>query len=427
MSSIKIEGGVPLKGKVTPMPNKNSVLKIIPACLLADERVTLHNVPRSSSVRAMLRIFRRLGGKVSYLGNSSIRLNAVSLNKYIISEDLAKHERASFMFLGPLLSRFGKAEIGDSGGCKLGNRPLDAMFQGIRGLGVEIDKDNGYKLQTKGLKGSEPIWLVEASVTGTENLIIAAVKAKGRTIIYNSACEPHTQDLCNFLNSIGAKISGVGSNKLVIDGVQKLSGGEWSIIPDHLDIGGYIVAAAITGGEILIEDAIPEHMKQILNYFAKLNVRVEIQGENLLVPGNQTLNCNKNEKGNIDKIMDQPWPGYPVDLIPQAVVLASMAKGSIRIYGNMYETQLLFISELLKMHAELMLADSHQIISFGPSNLTGSVVDATSILQCAHAIVLAGLAANGTTIVRNADIVSRRYPDIVKRLKTLGARIEIGR
>ncbi|MDD3648026.1 MAG: UDP-N-acetylglucosamine 1-carboxyvinyltransferase [Candidatus Dojkabacteria bacterium] len=427
MSSIKIEGGIPLRGEVNPMPNKNSILKIIPACVLAENPVTLNNVPKSSSVRVMLRIFRSLGGKVSYLGNSSVRLNGATVDRYVVSEDLAKQERAGFLFLGPLLARFGKAEIGDSGGCKLGNRPLDAMFQGLGDLGVQIDQDNGYKMEAKKLVGNEKIWLVEASVTGTETIILAAIRAQGRTVIYNAACEPHTQDLCNFLVSLGAKIKGIGSNKLEIEGVDSLSGGEWTIIPDHIDIAGYIAAAAITGGEILIKDAIPDHMTQILNYFKKLNVVVDIKGQDLFVPGNQKLRCQKNVKGNIDKIMDQPWPGYPVDLIPQAVVLAMMSEGTIKIFGNMYETQLLFISELLKIKADIMLADSHQIISYGPSKLVGTVVDATSILQCAHAIVLAGLAASGTTVIRNAEIVSRRYPEIVKILKGLGAKIEIGR
>ncbi|MBN2015857.1 UDP-N-acetylglucosamine 1-carboxyvinyltransferase [Candidatus Dojkabacteria bacterium] len=424
MTSYKIEGGVPLKGEITPVPNKNSILKIIPACILAEKPVTLHNVPKSTAVRIMLRIFRKLGGKVAYLKGSTIRLNAQNIKSYVIDEDLANKERTSLMFSGPLLAKFKRAEIGGSGGCKLGNRPLDTMFQGLSALGVVIDKEKGYKMSTKGLKGREDIWLIEASVTGTENLIIAAVKAEGRTIIYNAACEPHTQDLCNFLVSLGAKIQGIGSNKLIIDGVGSLGGGEWTIINDHIDIGGLIVASVITNGELLIKNAIPEHMTQILNYFGKINVKVDIRGDDIFVPSGQNLFCKKNFKGNIDKIMDQPWPGYPVDLIPQAIVLASYAKGNINIYGVMYETQLLFVNELLKMRAELVLSSMHQVVSSGPSELTGATVDAPDILQCGHALVLAGLAAKGTTIIRNADMVSRRYPNLVKRFRKLGARIE---
>jgi len=326
--------------------------------------------------------------------------------------------------LGPLLSRFGKAEIGNSGGCKLGNRPLDTMFQGLKAQGVKIEGEDGYKMRTKGLVGNDNIWLIEASVTGTENLILAAVKAKGKTVVYNAACEPHTQDLCNFLVSIGAKIEGIGTNKLTIYGVEKLGGGEWKVVSDHIDIGGLIVAAAITNGEILIKNAIPQHMKQILNYFAKINLRVEIRGEDIFVPKGQRLHCKKNIKGNIDKIPDQPWPGFPPDLIPQAVVLAACAKGSIRVYSIMYETQLMFVEELLKMKADLVLANPHEVVTSGKSKLEGSVVEAPKILQGAHALIIAGLAAKGTTIVKNADIVSRRYPNLEERLSVLGADIK---
>lgn len=424
MASFKIKGGIPLKGQVSSVPNKNSILKLIPACILTDETIILHNVPKSSSVRVMLRIFRNLGGKVAYLKDNVVRLNASSIDKYRIDKELAEKERASFMFLGPLLARFGKAEIGASGGCKLGNRPLDAMFQGLKSLGVKIDKKTGYKLFTKGLIGSKDIWLIEASVTGTENIILAAVKANGTTVIYNAACEPHTQDLCRFLVSIGAQIEGIGTNRLVIHGVEKLEGGEWTVIPDHIDIGGLIVAAAVTNGEILIKNAIPEHMTQILNYFKKVNLKVEIRGDDIFVPSEQKLHCKKNVKGNIDKIPDQPWPGFPVDLIPQAIILASKAKGSLKIYSVMYETQLLFVNELLKMNASLVLSNPHQVVTSGSSEFIGATIEAPNILQCAHAIVLAGLAAKGVTVIKNSDIISRRYPNIVKRFQSLGCNIK---
>jgi UDP-N-acetylglucosamine 1-carboxyvinyltransferase len=424
MSSIRIQGGIPLKGTVTPMPNKNSILKLIPACILTNETVTIHNVPKSTSVRIMLQVFRQLGGKVTYLPDDTIKLNATGVNTTAIDEELAQKERATFLFLGPLLARFGKASIRDGGGCKLGNRPLDTMFQGLAGLGAVVDKQDGYKVSTKGLQGDE-IWLLEASVTGTENVIIAAVKAKGRTIIYNAACEPHTQDLCNFLVSIGAKISGIGSNRLIIDGVDELSGGEWTVIPDHIDIGGLIVAAAITGGELLIKNAIPQHMTQVINNFAKLNVKVEVRGQDLFVPGNQKLMAHLNFKGDIDKIKDEPWPGFPVDLIPQALVLALTASGNIRVYSNMYEVQLIeLFAELFKMNGKMTLTNPNQIITFGPTPFKGAKVNASTILQCTHAMVLAGLAANGVTTIDNADIIARRYPELISTFQSLGAKIE---
>jgi UDP-N-acetylglucosamine 1-carboxyvinyltransferase len=425
MARIIIKGGKPISGTVTPVANKNSILKLIPAAILADGPVTIHNAPKSSSVRIMLLVFKALGGKVSYLKGNVIRLDPTTINSWLIPEDLAEKERATFMFLGPLVSRFGKAEISDPGGCKLGNRPLDAMFQGLQGLGVKLDKENGYKVYTDGLKGNKNIWLIEASVTGTENLILAAVKAEGRTIIYNAACEPHTQDLCNFLVSVGAQIDGIGSNKLIIDGVNNLTGGEWTVIPDHIDIGGWVVAAGLTGGELLIKDAIPEHMTQILNNFAKVNLRVEVRGNDLFVPGNQQLECKLNLRGDIDKIVSETWPGYPVDLIPQALVLAAKGKGNIKIHSYMYETQLFFIEELQKMKATLVMADPHRVITFGPAKFRGTKITAPYILQGVHAVLLAGLAAEGKTVIENADMLWRRYPEIIETLRGLGADIEV--
>ena len=284
MSSFSIIGGNKIQGKVSPIPNKNSILKLIPATVLADEPITFHNVPKSSSVRIMLRIFRKLGGKVAYTKKGTVRLDPTTLNKYTIPEELAKKERAPFVYLGPLLSKFKKAQVGDSGGCSLGDRPLDSIFQGLKALGVKIDKKRGYRLQTSGLKGKNPIWLLEASVTGTENLILAAVKAQGKTVIYNAACEPHTQDLCNFLVSIGADIKGIGTNRLEITGVKNLSGGSWTVISDHIDIGGLIAAALITKGELKIENAISEHMNQILKNYEKLGAKFKIKGNTLYVP-----------------------------------------------------------------------------------------------------------------------------------------------
>lgn len=424
MSSIKIQGGYSLKGTVKPMPNKNSILKIIPAAILAEGPVLIHNVPKSTSVRILIQIFKDLGGKVSYPKEGSIRLDGTTIRTSAVNEELAMKERSSFMFLGPLISRFGDSSIKDGGGCKLGNRPLDTMFKGLEDLGVEIDKGDGYKLKTKGLVGNT-VWLLEASVTGTENLVLAAVKAKGTTTIYNAACEPHTQDLCNFLNSIGARIQGIGTNKLVIEGVEYLTGGEWTIIADHIDVGGLIVTAAVTGGELLIKNAIPEHMTQIINNFAKLNLKVEVRDKDIFVPGNQELIAHPNIKGDIDKIKDEPWPGFPVDLIPQALILALKAKGNIRVYSNMYEVQLIeLFAELFKMNSKMMLTNPNQIVTFGPTTFKGTRVNASTILQCTHALILAGLAAEGTTIVNDADIIYRRFPEIIPTLKKLGAKIE---
>lgn len=424
MSKLIINGGKPVSGTIKPVANKNSIIKLIPASILCDSPVTLHNVPMSSAVKIFLDVYKQLGGGITYVKPGTIILDPSTISSYKIDEALAEKERATFVFLGPLLSRFSKAEIVDPGGCKLGNRPLDTHFQGLKGLGVQVDKDTGYKLYTEGLKGSN-IWLLEASVTATENLILAAVKASGTTTIYNAACEPHTQDLCNFLVSVGAKISGIGSNKLVIEGVSSLTGGEWTVISDHIDIGGLIVGAVITGGELLIQDAIPEHMTQILNYFSKCNVVVEIRGKDIYVPANQDLRCKQNVRGDLDKIYDQPWPMFPVDLIPQALILASCSEGNMMIGSRMYESQLFFVEELLKLKGTMVLADPHRVVVLGKSKYKGTTVTSPSIIQCAHAIVLAGLAAEGTTTILNADSIFRRFPEIVKTLQGLGADVRM--
>ncbi|MCS7317772.1 MAG: UDP-N-acetylglucosamine 1-carboxyvinyltransferase [Candidatus Dojkabacteria bacterium] len=424
MSSIVIEGQAKIQGTVTPLPNKNSILKLIPASILIDGKVLIKNVPNSSSVKIMLEIFKRLGGQVQYVDSNVIELDSSQISDFCIDEELSIKERSSFLFIGPLLQKFKEARITDGGGCKLGNRPIDTMFLGLSLLGVEIDIQDKYILKAKnGLLGNN-IWLLESSVTGTENLVLASVKAKGKTTIYNAACEPHTQDLCNFLVKAGAKINGIGTNKLEIEGVDKLNPVEWEVIPDHIDIGCLIVSALITGGEIKILNAIPNHMTQIINNFKKFNAEIIIDGNNIIVPADQKLVAKKNLKGDIDKIVDQPWPGFPTDLIPQSLILALSSEGIMRIYSNMYETQLIELyNELLKMNAKMIMTSPHQIITLQKNRLKGTKVNATSVLQSTHALFLAGLIAEGTTIIENADIIFRRFPDIITTYNKLGAKV----
>jgi UDP-N-acetylglucosamine 1-carboxyvinyltransferase len=424
MNTVKIEGSYPISGEIIPTPNKNSILAIIPACILTKETVILTNIPKSASVRIMLRIYKDLGGEVSYPQKNTIKLNSSNIHSFILDKDLAKKERASLMFLAPLLARFGQAEVDDALGCKLGNRPVDTLISGLIEMGAKTDNSNIYKLSTKGLKGDKTIWQLEASVTGTENLVLAAVLAQGETVIYNAAAEPHVQDMCNFLNSIGANIQGIGTNKLVVKGVKELRGGQWEIIPDHIDIGGLIVAAAITGGNLRIKNAIPKHMEQILKHYEKINLNYKIEGEDIVIPSEQKLECKPNLKGNMDKIPAYPWPvGFPVDLIPQVLVLAAKASGNIRIMQNMYENQFLFVYELIKLGANVELGDTTKAITFGPSKFKGGFVVAPSIIQGAHALVLAALAAKGTTTIENTQALNRRYPELIATLQSLGARI----
>ncbi len=425
MNTLKIQGGNPIGGEVKPTPNKNSVLAIIPACVLTDKKIILENVPRSSSVRIMLKIYKKIGGEERYIDKNTIELCSKNIDSSKIDKNLAKKERASLMFLAPLLARFGKAQVDSAEGCKLGARPVDTLVKGLTNLGAKIDKNNIYKLSVKKLTGNDCIWQLEASVTGTENLILGSVLAEGTTTIYNAACEPHVQDLCNFLNSIGAKINGVGTNKLIIEGVKDLQGGKWTIIPDHIDIGGLIVAAAITNGNLRIKNAIPEHMEMILKYYEKINLNYEIEENDIIIPSKQDLKCKSNLQGYIDKIPAYPWPvGFPVDLTPQVIVLAAKAKGSIRIMQNMYENQFSFVNELIKLRANVELGDLNKVITFGPSKFRGTTVVSPSIIQGAHSLLLAALAAQGTTTIENATPIKRRYPELIQTLNKLGASIE---
>ncbi len=425
MSSYIIKGGNKIEGEITPIANKNSVLPIICASVLIDEPVTLTNVPRSLSVRRLLKIFRQLGGKVTYKKDGSVVLNGASIKSFEVANEVAKLERASIMFLGPLLARFGRSKISDAGGCKLGARPVDTLINGLVDLGAEIRGNDIYNLTLRREKKDRKIWLQEASVTGTENLIIAAVLLPGVTEIYNAASEPHVQDLCNFLVSAGAKIKGICTNRLMIECVDSLNSVEWKIISDHIDIGGLIITSAITGGRLVINDAIPEHMYPILKSLEKFNLKTEVKGNKIIVPARQKLECKPTLKGNIDSIKASPWPnGVPADLLPQFVVLAIMSEGSMFLMNPMYENQLTFAEQLQKMGGRVAIMSPHKVMTFGTSKLKGTFVTAPSIIQCAHALTMAGMTASGVTRINNIDSIERRFPNYVERMRSLGASIE---
>lgn len=425
MSSYKITGGIPLSGTVTPITNKNSILKLIPAALLAKEPVTLHRVPKTTDVSVLLKLFRELGGSVYFFNKGeSIRLNAEKVSTRIIPASFSQQARATLVFLGPLLARFGEAGIGESGGCNLGSRPIDTHFRNFQQLGAKVTSGTGGYLVTRTKQKDVLVWQDEAGVTPTENLIMASVVGKSTVTIYNAACEPHTQDLCNMLVQMGARIEGIGSNRLIITGVDELHGIEYTPIVEHLDVGAYIAAAAMTGGEITIKNAIPEHMTQILTMFDRLGVVVEIDGENIHVPSKQKLEIKPDIRGGINKIDAQPWPGFPVDLLPIALVLATQSQGSIIIHNKMFETGMFFVDELIKMKANLVLADPHRVVTMGTSKLKGTTIHAPSIIQGGVALFLAGLAAEGTTILHDVDVIKRRYPDIASSYRSLGAKIE---
>lgn len=425
MATYKITGGAPLNGTATPVPNKNSILKLIPAALLTDEPVTIHNIPKSLDVRLMLKIVRQLGGKVSYFNEgSSIRITSKGVDTYQIDENLSQKAKASVMFMAPLLHRFGKAEMPIPGGCKLGSRPLDAFIDNMVQLGAVYKREKGYYLEAGKMQGTK-VWSWFPSVTGTENLINLAVLTPGRTEIFNAACEPHTQDLCNMLVSMGAQIQGIGSNRLIIDGVENLRGTEWTVINDHLDIAEYIAVAAVTNGEIQVENAIPEHTVQIRSAFEKLNIQTYYEEDTLVIPKDQKLTVQKTVRGDIFQIMALQWPFFPPDAIQSLVVTACKAKGSMMFHNSFYEYGFYFIEELAKLKANIVMSDPHRVISYGPAEFKATNIKAPNIIASAKALFVATLGAEGTsTFVDETDQLSRRYPNLVEDYKKLGAKIE---
>lgn len=429
MSVYKIQGGIPLKGNVKPIPNKNSIIKLIPAALLTDEPVTLHNVPKTSDVRAMLKMVKALGGTVTYLNDeeSSVRIEAKDLTSEELDPDLSSKIKAGAMFMGPLVKKFGKAFLPIPGGCKLGTRPMDAFISNMEKMGVRYEPtDKGFYLYGENVKATK-IWTWFPSVTGTENLILMSVTTPGRTEIYNAACEPHTQDLCNMLVSMGAQISGIGSNKLIIDGVEKLSGTDWTVIGEHLDVGGYIASTVLTNGEVLIENAVTEHMGMIIQVFEKLNVKVEVDFEKdtIFIPNNQELICERRAKGNIYDVKSFAWPLLPPDFVHSVIAVALKSKGSMIFHNTFYEYGYFYIEQFLNLGADIVMGDPHRVVTFGPTEFTGAKVNAPNIIQATIALFSVALAAKGETILNDPyDSLIRRYPDLVEKYQSLGAQVE---
>lgn len=425
MSYYKIQGGVPLRGEVHPIPNKNSILKLIPAALLTDEPVTIHNVPDSTDFRLMLKLVRQLGGKVTYLNErKSVRIVASGVKTYEMDPELSQKVKSSVMFMAPLILRFGKAYMPIPGGCKLGTRPLDAFMSNMEMLGAKYHREKGYFIEGENLKGGK-IWSWFPSVTATENLIMLASLTPGVTEIYNAASEPHTQDLCNMLIAMGAKIEGIGSNRLLIEGVDKLKGTEWTVIPDHLDIGAYIASAALTNGEITIKDAIPEHMQYIIQAFEKVGVRVETRGNDLFVGKDQKLVCETTVRGDIFEMFAMPWPGLPIDFMQIMIVTALKAEGSMILHNSFQEYGMFWIEELVKLKAKVVMADPYRVLTFGPTEFKGAKIFAPNIIQATMGLFLASLSAVGETVLEDrSDSLLRRYPDLVSVYSKLGAKVE---
>jgi UDP-N-acetylglucosamine 1-carboxyvinyltransferase len=421
MFTYHIEGSIPVKGKIRASGNKNAALPCIAAVLLTDEPVTLKNVPEIEDVQVMFKVLDSLGCTVERLGRNEYRFTTADIVRSDIPLEYTKLIRASILFSGPLLARLGRVILPPPGGDVIGRRRLDTHFLAFVALGARVEVDGQFKLTANKLVGDD-IFLDEASVTATENLIMAAVLAEGKTIVQNAASEPHVQDLCRMLNSMGAKISGIGSNILVIEGVKKLSGTEFKIGPDFMEVGSFIGLAAVTRGEIEIEDAGPENLRMTKIAYGRLGIHWEQEGSTIRVPSGQQLKVVPDLGGMIPKIDDAPWPGFPADLTSIALVMATQVEGTVLIHEKMFESRMFFVDKLIGMGARIILCDPHRAVVSGPCRLRGSELVSPDV-RAGMAMVIAALCAEGTSVISNVYQIERGYERLTERLQSLGARI----
>jgi UDP-N-acetylglucosamine 1-carboxyvinyltransferase len=417
-----IEGRRPLSGRIRATGNKNGALPIICASLLADEPVTLTNVPRIRDVDTMLELLAELGADVGWTAPNEVRLDTANVSKWAPDEALCRRIRASFLLAGPLLARFGKATMPPPGGDVIGRRRLDPHIHAFAELGTAIEFGEKYAMTTDGLRGAN-VFLDEASVMATENTVMAAVLAPGETVLGNAACEPHVQDLCRFLGSLGAKIEGIESNVLRITGVDRLAGGTWAIGPDHIEVGSFIGMAAITGGDVSIDGVRPGDLISIIPAFAKLGVRVEVGSDSVHVPSGQQLVVQDDLGGMIPKLEDGPWPSFPSDLTSIAVTVATQAFGTVLMFEKMFENRLFFADKLVSMGARIIICDPHRAVVTGPARLLGQRMESPDI-RAGMAMLLAALAAEGQSTIGAAYQIDKGYERIDERLRALGASIE---
>jgi len=421
--SFVIEGGVALAGTVRAAGNKNGALPILAACMLTDEPVTLRNVPRIRDVDTMLALLGDVGADVTWTGPNEVRVHAADVGKRELDEDLCSRMRASFLLAGPLLSRLGAVVVPPPGGDVIGRRRLDPHIHALATLGADIEI--GYRFEMSapnGLNGAM-VFLDEASVMATENAIMAAVLASGETVVGNAACEPHVQDLCRFLVSLGASIEGIESNVLRIRGVESLRGGEWRIGTDHIEVASFIGLAAVTGGGITIEDVEMHNLVSILPVFERLGVSVEAGESSIHVPASQRLAIQDDLGGYIAKIEDGPWPAFPADLTSIAVTVATQSFGTVLIFEKMFESRLFFTDKLVSMGARIILCDPHRVVVSGPTQLFGQRMESPDI-RAGMSMLLASLCAEGQSTIGAVHQIDKGYERIDERLRGLGARIE---
>ena len=422
MDEYHIEGGFPVKGTVKASGNKNAALPCIAAAVLTDQPVVLHNIPEIEDVSVMFEIFKSFGGTVVKRAQNEYTLQLKSVTGFEIPAALSQKIRASILFAGPLLARNGKVSMSPPGGDVIGRRRLDTHFLALTELGAQV-KINGHFLFTANKLIGQDIFLDEASVTATENAVMAAVTAEGETVITNAASEPHIQDLCKLLNAMGAKITGIGSNILSIQGVPYLSGAEYRIGADYMEVGSFIGLAAVTRGSLTITGINPPDMRPVKLAFNKLGIRWEIDGTNLTVPAQQSLKVNCDLGGMIPKIDDAPWPGFPADLTSIMAVIATQVEGTVLIHEKMFESRMFFVDKLIGMGARITLCDPHRAVVTGPSTLHGSELVSPDV-RAGMALVIAACCARGESLIRNIYQIERGYEHLVDRFKAIGVYIE---
>jgi UDP-N-acetylglucosamine 1-carboxyvinyltransferase len=422
MQSFVIEGGRPLGGTVRAAGNKNAALPVLAASVLASEEVRLTNVPRIRDVEAMVDLLAHLGADIEWTGSNEIRVDSRDVHETSLDPELARELRASFLLAGPLLSRFGRVTVPPPGGDVIGRRRLDTHVHAFTALGAEFELNGAYEVWADKLRGTR-MYLDEASVMGTENAIMAAVHAEGETILGNAACEPHIQDLCRFLVSLGAQIEGIGSNVLRVRGVQKLSGGEHRIGPDHIEVASFVALGAVTGGEVVVEDIEPDDLISIVPAFRKLGIELEVTDSTVRVPAGQDLHVEDDLGGQIPKIDSGIWPAFPADLTSIAVTVATQARGTILIFEKMFESRLFFVDKLVSMGARIILCDPHRVVVTGPAQLFGQRLESPDI-RAGMAMLIAALCADGESTIGNIGQIDRGYERIDERLRALGAEIE---
>jgi UDP-N-acetylglucosamine 1-carboxyvinyltransferase len=422
MDKFIIEGGVSLDGEVTPAGNKNAALPMLAAALLTDEPIILRNIPQIQDTRVMRSLIESLGVQIEDLDSTSWRVTARELRPADLNPDLCRRIRASILVAGPLAARIGEFKLPPPGGDVIGRRRLDTHILALRALGVDVKYERGFSFQADNLRGADFL-MDEASVTATENAIMAAVTAKGDTIIRNAASEPHVQELCYFLNIMGAQIEEIGSNTLHIHGVPKLRGGEFTIGPDYLEVISFVGAAAVTHGRVRVRNAGVNNLHMIEHIFQRLGVTWDVEGDDLIVPPEQQLTIIPDLDGAIPEIKTNVWPAFPTDLISIAITVATQATGSVMFHDWMFSGRMYFTDKLVGMGAKIILCDPYRCLIQGPNQLYGENLESPDI-RAGMSMLLAALAAKGQSTIRNIGQIERGYQDVDKKLRDLGAKIE---